>query len=95
MAKPDLRQKIILHVDETMYVEGYGFRPVFVIDGEDGYRENGTWPYEGKPGQTMPWFCGHTIEEARKQVAQHNERLGVDEREAVMIVARSMTRGRR
>lgn len=85
----------VLHVDETMYVEGHGFRPVFVIEGEQGYRENGTWPYEGKPGQVMPWFFGPTIVEARRQCAQMNERLGISEREAVMIVALAMTGGRR
>jgi hypothetical protein len=80
----------VLHVDETMYVEGHGFRPVFVIEGEEGYHENGTWPYEGKVGQVMPWFFGPTIEDARRQCAQMNERLGISEREAVMIVASAM-----
>lgn len=94
-AKPDPKARMILHVDETMYVEGHGFRPVFVVEGEDGYRDNGTWPYEGKNGQTMPWFFGHTIEMARKLVREHNERLGVSEEEAFKIVARNMARGRR
>lgn len=86
---------MILHVDETMVVEGHGFRPVFVIDGEAGFHANGTWPYEGKPGQTCPWFFGPTIEDARRQCNQHNERLGVSEREAVMIVAAAMGKGHR
>lgn len=83
----------VLHVDETMFVEGHGFRPVFVVEGEDGYRENGTWPYEG--GQVMPWFFGPTIADARRQCAQMNERLGISEREAVMIVALAMTGNRK
>ena len=93
-SEPAWDRKIIRHVDETMYVEGEGFRPVFVVDGEDGFRANGNWPYEGKPGQTRPWFFGHTIEGARRLVREHNERLGVSEREAFMIVARSMAKAR-
>jgi len=85
----------VLHVDETMFYEGHGFRPVFVIEGETGYHENGTWPYEDKVGQVMPWFFGPTIEDARRQVAQMNERLGISEREAVMIVALAMGGGPR
>lgn len=84
---------MVLHVDETMHVEGHGFRPVFVVDGESGYRMNGDWPYDGKKGSVMPWFFGPTIEDAKRQVVQHNERLGVSEREAIMIVARAMSRG--
>lgn len=93
--KPDPTARRVLHVDETMLYEGHGFRPVFVVEGEDGWRANGDWPYEGKPGQVMPWFFGPTIEDARRQCAQMNERLGISEREAVMIVARAMSRGSR
>jgi len=90
-----MRKRIVLHVDETMYIKGHGFRPVFVTEGEAGYNENGTWPYEGKVGQTLPWFFGHTIEQARELVRKHNERLGVTPEEAALIVAQSMTGGSR
>lgn len=85
--------RIILFVNELMYVKGHGYRPVFVVEGEAGYRDNGTWPYEGKVGQTMPWFFGHTIKQARELVRKHNERLGVDEEEAALIVSQSMQMG--
>lgn len=93
--KADPARRMVMFVDETMLVEGHGFRPVFVVEGEDGFRENGTWPYEGKVGQVMPWFFGPTIEDARRQCAQMNERLGISEHEAVMIVAMAMARGSR
>lgn len=88
------RGRIILYVDESMYVKGHGFRPVFVVEGEDGVRENGTWPYTGGVGQTMPWFFGHDIATARRLVVQHNQRLGVSEEEASLIVSQSMSKGR-
>ena len=82
--------KHVLYVDETMFVEGHGFRPVIVTDGERGYHKNGDWPYEGKRGQVNPWFFGPTIEDARKQCARFNELMGVDAEEAARIVAWSM-----
>lgn len=94
-ADPKPHARIILFVDETMLVEGKGYRPVFVVEGEPGYRENGTWPYEGKAGQTLPWFYGPAFADAQKAVAAHNERLGVTGEEAWGIVARSMSAGSR
>lgn len=88
-------RRILLYVDETMFVEGHGYRPVFVVEGEDGYRENGTWPYEGKVGQTVPWFFGPTIEDARRACAQRNELLGLTAPEAAMLVAQSMLASKR
>ena len=85
-----LPKRMILYVDETMYVKGHGFRPVFVTEGEPGYRENGDWPYEGKVGQKMPWFFGHSIEEARKLCAERNELMGVSREEAARIVSNSI-----
>ena len=82
--------RVILFVDETMFVEGHGFRPVFVVEGEAGFRENGNWPYTGEVGQTSPWFFGPTLDDAKQAVREHNERLGVGEATAFGIVARSM-----
>lgn len=83
-------ERIILFVDASMYVKGQGFRPVFVVEGEDGFRDNGTWPYNGRVGETLPWFFGHDIEQARELVRKHNEKLGVSADEAALIVAQSM-----
>ncbi|TAL42440.1 MAG: hypothetical protein EPN91_08655 [Salinibacterium sp.] len=95
VTEPAPNRRIVLFVDETMFVEDRGFRPVFVVDGEVGFRQNGDWPYEGKVGQKMPWFFGPTIEDAREACRLHNERLGIDQHEALMIVARCMARGAR
>ena len=86
-----MQKRVILYVDESMYVEGCGVRPVFVVEGEDGYRENGTWPYEGKVGQTLARFFGHDIKTARELVHKHNERLGITPEVAELIVSQSMT----
>lgn len=94
-AEPAAHARIVMHVDETMLVEGHGYRPVMVVEGEEGYRQNGDWPYEGKKGQKMPWFLGPTIEDAKRQCRERNALAGIDEHEAFIIVARSIARGGR
>lgn len=76
--------------DGSTHVEGQGFRVAFVVAGEDGFRLTGHWPYEGKPGQQNPWFWGPTLEDAKRVAREHNEKLGVGELEAVLVVGRSM-----
>lgn len=87
-------------VDETMFVDGEGYRVAIVREGEPGYHPTGTWPYTGAPDETRPWFWGRTkdgfsIDAAREQVDEYNERLGVSRKRAFEIVASSMFRQRR
>ena len=72
------------------YVEGRGWRPSIVFEGEPGHYPNGTWPYEGKPGQTVPWFWGHDYDKAVQIADDMNERLGVSKKLALEIVNSSM-----
>lgn len=86
--------RMCLFVDESMLVDGHGYRVSVVRENEPGHHPTGTWPYRGTPGETMPWFWGRTkdgfsIEEARKAVDEYNTRLGLSKKEAEEIVASS------
>ena len=72
------------------YVEGHGWRPSVVFEGEPGHYPNGTWPYEGKAGQSAPWFWGHDYDAACHIADEQNERLGVSKQLALEIVNSSM-----
>ena len=82
--------RTIVFVDETMLVEGEGYRIPLVVEGENGHHPTGTWPYTGAVGETRPWFWGPTIEKAREACERYNERLGVSKEEAHAIVLASM-----
>lgn len=71
------------------HVEGRGWRPSVVFEGEPGHYPNGDMPYEGKPGQTAPWFWGPSYEEAVATADEMNERLGISKMLAVEIVTSS------
>jgi hypothetical protein len=68
------------------YVEGHGWRPSVVFEDEPGHFPNGTWPYNGKPGETCPWFWGHDYETAKKIAAETNARMGLSAEDAMLIV---------
>jgi len=74
------------------HVEGHGFRPSVVFENVKGHFPNGDWPYEGKADQKMPWFWGHTFEEAQEAANAMNEKLGLNELEVFKIVTSSMAR---
>lgn len=84
-------QRFCYYVPESGYIEGEGYRASMVVEGEAGHHPTGTWPYHGEEGEIMPWFWGKTLEEAREVARQQNERIGLTEREADLIVASSMT----
>lgn len=73
-------------------VDGYGFRPSLVFENEPGHFPVGTWPYEGKPGQTVPWFWGPTYDEAVACADKLNDSMGINPEEAFKIVTSSMAR---
>lgn len=85
--------KLVAYIPGDAFVEGRGWRVSIVIDGEDGHRPTGNWPYEGKPGQTQPWFWGPTYQDACKEAGRYNEKLGISADEVFKIVARSMGHG--
>lgn len=87
------KTRMVAFIPVEGYVEGHGYRVSLVVEGEDGHRPTGTWPYEGKVGQQAPWFWGHNYEEARKEARDYNAKMGIDEQTAFDIVTRSMTQG--
>jgi hypothetical protein len=84
------RRRFVYHVPSDAYIEGHGYRPSVVFEHESGHFPVGDWPYEGKPGQTAPWFWGHDHDKAVEMADEMNERLGISAREAAEIVASSM-----
>ncbi len=85
-----------VHDDGSGLVEGRGYRVAMVTAGEAGYRWTGTWPYTGAVGETLPYFWGPTLEDAKRHAAEQNERrFGVTPEVATIIVLRSMFSGPR
>lgn len=84
------KARVIAFIPHGAFVEGHGFRVSFVVEGEDGHRPNGTWPYHGQPGEQLPWFWGDDYEQACEIADQHNERLGISKEEASEILRQSM-----
>lgn len=82
------------YVPPDAYIEGHGFRIAVVFEEDSaGYYPTGDWPYDGKPGQTMPYFARTAdYDEANKIARGMNERLGLSPKEAAIIIARSMMR---
>ncbi|MCH8923100.1 MAG: hypothetical protein IIA67_08140 [Planctomycetes bacterium] len=48
----------------------------------------------GKPGQQMPWFWGDDLEKAQALAREHNSRQGISPKDADVIIAGMMQRGR-
>lgn len=78
------------YIPADAYVEGHGYRVSVVFENISGHIPTGTWPYEGKPGQVLPYFWGDDYKTAKEQAKRQNERLGLSSREAHEIVAHSM-----
>jgi len=72
------------------YVEGHGFRVSIVKENVPGHYPTGSWPYEGRPDQRMPYFWGKTYEDACATADAMNAKLGLTKEEALKIVLSSM-----
>lgn len=82
--------RMVYFVDETMLVEGRGYRPSIVVEGEHGHHPTGDDDWGTNPRARMPYFWGPTIKDAKEHARVQNERMGVSEKEAFEIVSRSM-----
>lgn len=89
---PKVEGRMCVYIPINGYVEGEGYRVSIVKEGESGHFPTGTWPYEGKPGQTMPWFWGHDYEKAVEIAKEHNAKLGLTERDVLDIISSSITK---
>lgn len=66
-----------------------------VREGQGGHYPTGSWPYSGKPGESLPYFWGNPddqddLESAEVTCAKMNERMGLSESDVVEIVLSSM-----
>jgi hypothetical protein len=76
------------------YIEGQGFRVSIIEEGESGHCPTGTWPYEGKPGQKMPWFWGDTYDGACEVAEAANlKNFGLTKEDVTAIALSSMRAG--
>jgi hypothetical protein len=85
--------RTVAWIDPTGFVEEHGFRVSLVVEGESGHHPTGTWPYRGKPGETMPWFWGPTLAKAEAACDEYNKRRGISKEEAFKIIANTMVKG--
>jgi hypothetical protein len=72
------------YIPPDAYVEGHGFIPSMVTEGEPGHV-----PLAGNGQFAQPWYWGHTIEKAREIAAKENERLGLSPDDVATIIASS------
>lgn len=73
------------------YVEGKGWRPSIVFENEPGHYPNGG-------GDVEPWYWGRYRSDyqlAQDTCREKNKHMGVDEDEALHIVASSMSVSRK
>lgn len=70
-------------VDETMYVDGKGYRPSVVIEGHPGHFPNGG-------GDVEPWYWGQNLEVARQICRDRNANMGLSPEDVERIIASSM-----
>lgn len=96
---PQAEGRICAYIPLNGFIEGRGYRVSIVEEGVAGHTPTGTWPYEGKPGQQLPWFWGDDYEQAKRLADEYNARLGLTPQDALDIVTSSMAaqsrRGRR
>lgn len=90
----DKRMCYYIPDDGSSYVEGYGYRVALVIENEPGYILTGTWPYTGAVEESMPYFWGHDLSEAKLMAAQQNKEMGLDEHDTFNIIMSSMNASR-
>ena len=88
-----MSDRICYYIPADGHIEGRGYRVSIVTENEPGHSPTGTWPYEGRPDQTLPYFWGDDFEAAKLVARDENDRLGLSERDAFDIVTSSM-RGR-
>jgi hypothetical protein len=80
----------VYYIPEDAFIDGRGYRVSFVFENVDGHYPSGTWPYDGSPGQTAPYFWGADRETAEACAQQANESRGISREDTARIVASSM-----
>lgn len=84
---PDLSKPHCYVAFDGLKIEGYGFIPAIVIEGDGSGvypMGNPTWKPEDVHDR-MPYFWGQTVEECQAACDRANERNGIDKAEAHRI----------
>jgi hypothetical protein len=74
------------YTPEDQFVEGKGFVPSLVTEGEAGHK-----PLVGSGYLSEPWYWGMTYEQAKETCRTENARLGLSEADVSDIVASSIS----
>jgi hypothetical protein len=74
-----------VYVPPDGYVEGSGYVPSMVTEGEPGHA-----PLTGSGEFSEPWYWGHDYEKAKGIAADLNRQMGLTEADVNEIVASSM-----
>lgn len=82
-AKSGPRQCV--YVLDSQYVEGRGYVPSMVTEGEAGHS-----PLTGKGELSEPWYWGHDLAKAKQIAAEFNAKLGLTSADVEAIVMSSM-----
>ncbi len=85
-----MSKRVCYYIPADGYIKERGYRVSVVTENEPGHSPTGNWPYEGKGGQTLPYFWGHDLEEAKAAARYQNAKIGLSERDAFDIVTSSM-----
>lgn len=73
-------------VDPESYVEGKGYIPSLITEGEPGHA-----PLTGDPAKHQtPWYWGQTYEEAVNICKAQNEQMGLTPDDVMDIIGSSM-----
>jgi hypothetical protein len=80
-AKP----RTCFYIPPDAYVEGKGFVPSLVTEGEPGHA-----PLAGSDELAQPWYWGNTYEDAKAIALEENGKLGLTRDDVTEIILSSM-----
>lgn len=78
------------YIPADAFIEGRGYRVSVVFENQPGHHPTGTWPYNGRVGEKLPYFWGDDYEGAKRICVAQNEQMGIGEEDAFDIVTSSM-----
>jgi hypothetical protein len=74
------------YIPEGQFVEGKGFVPSLVTEGEEGHK-----PLIGSGDLSEPWYWGMTYDQAKETCRTENARLGLSEADVLDIITSSIS----
>ena len=77
--------KIAVFITDSSKDEEHRYIPCVATEGEKGYR-----PLSGRGEFSAPWYWGTDREIAQKCADDYNKKLGLTDKEAMMIIIQSM-----